>query len=367
MKMKMIGIFLTMLLIVTFSPVLGINIEKTNFNVEYNTNLILNPTDSNLYDIFEIYEGQYLKITLTVSWSPPNPTMTICLRADNGTTPAGSNLTPPCNCSPGSVTSIFEWTPSIGQAGTYIVTFYIGENCSTPMGTFPITIIVHSSGSDNPPAVFIQSPADGSSFTNPIITVTGYAIDDYGLTSYGKKHEWTGDQTINSGTLPSPYPTYYDFSEVFTLHEGWNRITIFVSDTSAQSGQDQIEVYYTTNHPPNKPDTPSGAISGKTGISYAYSTSTLDPESDDVYYWFDWGDGSNSGWNGPHKSGDIINLSHTWSADGTYAVKVKAKDIHGEESVWSDPLEISMPKSLNQFNPWLLRLCQRFPILEFLI
>jgi len=369
MKRKVIGIFLTMLLIVSFSPVLGINIEKSISNVEYNTSLILNPTSSILYDTFEIYEGQYLKVTLTGYWDPPNPTKTICLWSDNGTMPAGSTLTPPCNCSPGSVTSIFEWIPSIGQAGTYIVTYYLGENCSAPMGSFQITIIVHSSGSDNPPAVFIQSPADGSSFTNPSVTVTGYAIDDYGLASYGKKHEWTGDQTIISGTLPTPYPTYYDFSEVFTLHEGWNRITIFVSDTSAQSGQDQIEVYYTTNLPPNKPEKPTGEINGKTGTSYTYTSSTIDVNGDQLYYLFDWGDGNDSGWKGPYDSGDTISESHIWDVQGTYPIKVKAKDIYDEESVWSDSLEISMPKnkSINDFNPWLMRLIQRFPILEFLL
>jgi hypothetical protein len=351
----------------TFSTVLGINIEKSNFNVEYDTNLILHPTRSILYDTFEIYEGQYLKLTLTAYWDPPNPTKTICLWADNETMPSVATLTPPCNCSLGSVTSIFEWTPSIGQAGTYIVTFYIGYNCSIPIDSFLITIIVHTSGSDDPPAVFIQSPEDGSSYTDPTITITGYAVDDYGLASYGKKHEWIGDQTIISGTIPSPYPTYYDFSEVFTLQEGWNRITIFVSDTSSQSSQDQIEVYYITNLPPNKPDTPSGAISGKTGISYSYSTSTIDPDDDYVYYWFDWGDGSNSGWDGPHNSGDIISLSHIWSADGTYPLKVKAKDINDEESVWSNPLEVIMPKSNNCVNFWIMRLINRFPILEFLL
>jgi len=362
----MVGIFLTMLLIVTFSPVLGSNIEKSNFSVEYNTNLIQDLTISNFNDIFEIYEGQYLKITLTVYWDPPNFNKTICLWADNGTMPTGATLTPPCNCALGSVTSIFEWTPLIGQAGTYIVTFYIGKSCYNPIGSYQITIIVHPSGFNDPPAVFIQSPLDGSSFTDSNIIVNGYAVDDYGLSSFGKKHEWVGNQTIISGTLPPPYPTFYNFSEFFILHEGWNRITIFVSDTSSQTNQDQIEIYYITNLPPNKPDTPSGAISGKTGISYSYSTSTIDTDIDNVYYWFDWGDGSNSGWYGPHDSGYIINLSHTWEADGTYPLKVKAKDINGAESEWSDTLVVSMPKSIKIFKPWLFRLIQRFPIFEFI-
>lgn len=120
------------------------------------------------------------------------------------------------------------------------------------------------------------------------------------------------------------------------------------------------------NNPPNKPDTPSGATSGKTGTSYSYSTSTTDPENDQVYYWFDWGDGTNSGWNGPHNSGEIISLSHTWTADGTYPLKVKAKDANDDESTWSDPLSISMPKkkSFNYIPDMLLWLIERFTFLQ---
>ena len=129
-----------------------------------------------------------------------------------------------------------------------------------------------------------------------------------------------------------------------------------------------FRTYTAPNNPPDKPDTPSGETSGKTGNSYSYSTSTSDSDGDQVYYWFDWGDGTNSGWDGPHNSGDSVSLAHTWSVDGTYPVKVKAKDTSGEESVWSDPLSVSMPKNknLNDFNPWISRLIQRFLILEYL-
>jgi len=47
---------------------------------------------------------------------------------------------------------------------------------------------------------------------------------------------------------------------------------------------------------------------------------------------------------------------------------VKAKDTHGEESPWSDPLPISMPRNIHSQNPILLwivaNLIERFPILE---
>ena len=99
------------------------------------------------------------------------------------------------------------------------------------------------------------------------------------------------------------------------------------------------------NKPPNKPNKPSGPTSGKAGTSYTYSTSTTDPDGDQVYYWFDWGDGTNSGWLGPYNSGQTVSASHTWSEKGSYNIKVKAKDTNDAESDWSDPLPITMPKS----------------------
>ncbi|GAI41845.1 unnamed protein product, partial [marine sediment metagenome] len=69
-----------------------------------------------------------------------------------------------------------------------------------------------------------------------------------------------------------------------------------------------------------------------------------DSDGDQVYYKWDWGDGSYSDWLGPYASGDETSATHTWSQGG-YNIKVKAKDIRGYESEWSDPLEVSMPKN----------------------
>jgi len=99
------------------------------------------------------------------------------------------------------------------------------------------------------------------------------------------------------------------------------------------------------NSPPDKPNTPVGPTNGKPGISYSYSSSAIDPNGEPIFYMFDWDDGTLSEWIGPFDSGQTITASHTWINKGTYAVKVKAKDIYGGESFWSDPLTISMPKS----------------------
>jgi len=98
------------------------------------------------------------------------------------------------------------------------------------------------------------------------------------------------------------------------------------------------------NCPPNKPNRPYGSTNGEAGVEYTYFTNTTDPDGDQVYYKWDWGDGSYSDWLGSYASGDEASASHTWS-QGSYNIKVKAKDIRGYESEWSDPLEVSMPKN----------------------
>ncbi len=132
-----------------------------------------------------------------------------------------------------------------------------------------------------------------------------------------------------------------------------------------------IKLGVVTNQPPNKPAKPSGPPRGNVGTAYTYSTSTTDPDTDNVYYWFDWGDGNNSGWVGPYASGAVGNASHTWASKGTYNIKVKAKDDpYGQESAFSDPLTVTMPRN-KHINGFLFRFLQNnpniLPILRYLL
>jgi agmatine deiminase len=112
------------------------------------------------------------------------------------------------------------------------------------------------------------------------------------------------------------------------------------------------------NNPPEKPQKPTGKTQGKTGTSYLYSTQTTDPDGDQVYYMWDWGDGNMSSWTGPYNSGATATAQKSWATKGTYAVKVKAKDVHGAESNWSDPLAVTMPQSQLLMNPFIETILQ---------
>ena len=108
-------------------------------------------------------------------------------------------------------------------------------------------------------------------------------------------------------------------------------------------GDPAVQFKAPTNSPPNKPSKPVGETSGTPGTEYTYATTTTDPDEDQLYYLWDWDDGTNSDWVGPYNSGDICEATHTWSEEGDYQIRVKAKDEYGLESEWSNALSATMP------------------------
>jgi PKD repeat protein len=90
------------------------------------------------------------------------------------------------------------------------------------------------------------------------------------------------------------------------------------------------------NNPPNTTTTLSGQTTCWINNIYDFSTKTTDPDGDDIFYMFNWGDGTFSNWLGPYSSNVVASASHIWAKKGMYHVMVKAKDIHGAESTWSN-------------------------------
>jgi parallel beta-helix repeat protein len=96
------------------------------------------------------------------------------------------------------------------------------------------------------------------------------------------------------------------------------------------------------NQPPDIPEKPSGPTTGSTTFPYSYSTKAIDPEDDQIYYNFSWGDNEFSNWLGPFDSGVTVEASHIWKLDDVYLVKVKVKDNYNHESDWSESLTVTI-------------------------
>ena len=116
----------------------------------------------------------------------------------------------------------------------------------------------------------------------------------------------------------------------------------FITVGVTLNGNDICLVKIASEDAPDNP-TINGPISGKAGVEYEYTFTSSDPNGDNLYYYIDWGDNTNTGWLGPYPSGESVMITHMWEKEGFYTIKAKAKDINGIESGWSI-LEISMPK-----------------------
>ena len=123
---------------------------------------------------------------------------------------------------------------------------------------------------------------------------------------------------------------------------------------------ESINVVIGDNLPPENPSI-EGPLNGKINVEQDYVVVTSDPENNNVYYFIDWGDDTNSDWIGPYNSNEEITVKHTWSEKGTFNIKVKAKDIHDSESDWTN-LEVTMPTFKMSLESFLTRFITQYSL-----
>jgi hypothetical protein len=101
------------------------------------------------------------------------------------------------------------------------------------------------------------------------------------------------------------------------------------------------------NKPPFRPVVLDGPPTAGPGISLKFTTVAPDPEGDQVFYQWDWGDGNLSDWFGPYEFGEHAETTYQWAQNGSYDIKVRAKDISGEQSGWSPVYQISITPQIH--------------------
>ena len=180
------------------------------------------------------------------------------------------------------------------------------------------------------------------------------------------------DSTVTGGV--PPYECLWDYGDGNTSiadphpthnygNAGNYTVTLTVTDNENNTASDTTWAYI--NAPPKTPII-DGPQHGKEGLKYIYTATTTDPDGDQIFYIWNFSD-SNELIETlmPLDSGEICKLNHTFTEKGEYTLRVKARDIYNAESEWSEPLEISIPKT-KIYNPlqYLLRLLEHFPLFE---
>jgi hypothetical protein len=111
-----------------------------------------------------------------------------------------------------------------------------------------------------------------------------------------------------------------------------------------------LEVYGNSNihlknfQPPDYVTPPSinGPTWGDNNTYYQFSACSIDDYGHNVRYRFDWGDGSYTETNTWYANGATEVASHSWSSDGTYAVRVQACCPYTGWTSWSSPIYVSI-------------------------
>jgi outer membrane protein assembly factor BamB len=206
---------------------------------------------------------------------------------------------------------------------------------------------VHCFGQENNPPYkpVIYGPHNGTTnvsytfYTDPITDPEGdqlYCFWDWGD---GNNSGWLGP-------YPSGQPIYTSY--MWTKAGVYYILLKLKDDGGWESNWSEPHVItIVENQPPEKPIINGPAI-GRVGVAYNFTVVMCDPDADQFYYLWDWGDGYSTGWIGPYDSGEVVTISHTWNKSGTYQIHVKAKNPYGEQSN-SDPFDIQIVELKKSF------------------
>jgi parallel beta-helix repeat protein len=249
-----------------------------------------------------------------------------------------------------------------GIMGSYWDTYrtlYPNAHVIPLTGTWDTPYLVNASGNntDNHPWVYQNGFIDT---VPPRVTVL---YPNGGEVVFGELAiQWTAfdDLTLNlNGTIRIEYSPDNGSSwfEIASQQDNtgmylWNTtivpdgnkylIRVNATDEFYNTGSDTSNATFSIgNHLPTAPQI-NGPSQGGGGIPFNFTAITFDPEGDQIYYKWDWGNGNITEWLGPFNSGIPITASYMWEVYGNYSVRVKAKDIGGGESNWSRTHNISI-------------------------
>ena len=339
-----------------------------SYKQDWFSNLILVGGDTFPGDSGAISEGEYANDEIAEIMNGFNP---IKLYASNGKLSVNGYIINEIEKGAGFISLAGHGNPS--SWSTHPLE---SENIWIPAGSFKSNTVLNLENSDQYPIVMISACSVGKFNVNDetltwsfVSNPNGGGIAAFGTTALGYGNYGTSTtQSATGKMLLDTFRAYKDDGAI-TFGEIWSRaLNRYISPRLSKYDYKTIEQWQPFGDPtlaiaedsesPLKPEI-SGPSSGKPDEEQTFEASTTDPDGDDVFYMFDWGDGTYSDWLGPYSSGRGVSASHTWSERGDFEVRVKAKDDHGVLGDWSDPLPITMPKSfsffgrVSQFFDWL--------------
>jgi hypothetical protein len=180
----------------------------------------------------------------------------------------------------------------------------------------------------------------------PIGTVIGIPSASYSYSTSAVDPD--GDKvkyTFDWGDGTKSYTPHINSGAVASANHTWSKAGTYkiranaVDERGAASGWSEPQNVI-INSPPNDPSQPSGPRMIYAWAAYAYTSFASDPDGDQSECTFDWGDGNKSLTD--LRSGCNAVAVHRWTNEGTYQIRVIARDIAGATSNWSGNLTVTV-------------------------
>ena len=179
--------------------------------------------------------------------------------------------------------------------------------------------------------------------------------------------QFTDTSTEGSGAIVS---WYWNFSDGSTSsvqnpiyqykNTGSYTVNLTVIDNNSEVDTKTQTLNIQENQPPSAVKI-TGPPSGKAGEECTFTVFSTDPEEHDVLYFVEWGDGTYEDWSNPYPSGTEVIFYHTWSEQGTYTMRVRAKDRYNAVGEWT-VLVVTMPRITPKYYRYLLNFLEKINI-----
>ncbi|UCF12695.1 MAG: tandem-95 repeat protein [Thermoplasmatales archaeon] len=194
------------------------------------------------------------------------------------------------------------------------------------------------------------NPEDGAIMVDPetIISWIGGDPDPGDIVTYDVyfgtiSPPW---QVVNNQSTTTYYPGTLD--NLTTYY--WKIVSWDYHGVSLEGPIWEFTTGILTNKAPTIPILSGPNVAGP-NVSIDFSSLSTDREGDQIYYKWDWGDGTISEWLGPYESNQIATTNHSWNNENEFFVRVKSKDSYDEESDWSETHNVSVAQQIKIIEP----------------
>lgn len=148
---------------------------------------------------------------------------------------------------------------------------------------------------------------------------------------------------IGGEAATSPYRSRIQSAGTRATHDLYLSVSLeYISSTELRIHYEVADRTFENQAPSvaNSPTTDCVMIPSSTNA--AFTTQATDPDGDQLYYRWAFGNGDSSTWKGPYNSGDTCMVNYAYPVPGNYDIDVLTKDFWLTGTVWSTPITVKV-------------------------